>query len=63
MITTSELTAHLEGTFGARLDIARRAYDREPTVENEIRKFEAQRTYDTIYGIVYEFNEANTQGA
>jgi len=60
MITTSALCAHLEGTFGARLDIARRTYDREPTVENEIRKFEAQRAYNTVYGILYEFEEANS---
>ena len=60
MITTSELTAHLEGTFSARYDIAKRNFERQPTEENRIKYYEAQRTYDTIFGIVYEFNEANT---
>ena len=63
MITTSELTAHLEGTFSARYDIAKRNFERDPTEENRIKYYEAQRTYDTLYGILYEFDEANTQGA
>ena len=63
MITTSELTAHLEGTFSARYSIAETNYDRFPTEDNYIRMVEAKRTLDTIVGIVYEFNEANTQGA
>ena len=60
MITTSELTAHLEGTFKARRDIAERRYFGHPTEENLARLEEANETWNTIYGIVYEFNEANT---
>jgi len=63
MIPTSELTAHLEGTFSARYDIAKRNFDRDPSAENRTKLYEAQRTLDTITGIVYEFNEANTTGA
>ena len=63
MITTSELTAHLEGTFSARYSIAETNYDRNPTQENYIRMEEARKAFDTVYGVIYEFNEANTQGA
>ena len=63
MITTSELTAHLEGTFSARYSIAETNYDRNPTQENYIRLEEARKAFDTVYGVIYEFNEANTQGA
>ena len=63
MITTSELTAHLEGTFSARYSIAETNYDRNPTQENYIRMEEARKAFDTVYGAIYEFNEANTQGA
>lgn len=59
MITTSELTAHLEGTFKARYDIAQREYNRDPNTEKSIRLEEAERTYNTVYGILYEFDEAN----
>ena len=58
-ITTSELTAHLEGTFKERYDIAKRNWDRSHTEEHRIVLQEAQRTYDTVYGILYEFDEAN----
>lgn len=60
MITTSELTAQLEGTFKARYDIAKRNFERDPTEENRIKYYEAQRTYDTLYAIIYEFDEANS---
>ena len=60
MITTSELTAHLEGTFSARYSIAETNYDRNPTQENYIRLEEARKAFDTVYGVIYEFNEANT---
>lgn len=60
MITTSELTAHLEGTFSARYSIAETNYDRNPTQENYIRMEEARKAFDTVYGVIYEFNEANT---
>lgn len=62
MITTSELMAHLEGTFSARYSIAETNYDREPTTENYIRMQEARKSWDTVYGILYEFSEANTSG-
>ena len=58
-ISVNELTAHLEGTFSARYSIAETNYDRDPTPENYIRMEEARRTYDTIYGILYEFDESN----
>ena len=61
MITTSELTAHLEGTFTARLEIAQREAWADPSIPNQIRMEEAKKTYDTLYGILYEFEEANTQ--
>ena len=59
MITTSELTAHLEGTFSARYSIAETNYDREPTQENYLLMQAAKEAYDTVYGIIYEFDEAN----
>ena len=60
MITTSELTAHLEGTFHGRLEAAKRAVEYNPSDENRIRLSEIQQAYDLIYGIIYQFNEANT---
>ena len=60
MITTSELTAHLEGTFEGRLEVAKRIVQYDPSRENQIRLEEAQRAYDTVFGVIYEFNEANT---
>ena len=62
MITTSELTAQLEGVFEARYNIAKRNFERDPSIENRIKFYEAQRTYDTVYGVIYEYNEANSQG-
>lgn len=62
MITTSELMAHLEGTFEARYDIAKRNWDRAHTEENRIVLQEARKAYDTVYGILYEFSEANSSG-
>lgn len=62
VITTSELTAQLEGTFSARYDIAKRVFEDDPTEENRIKYNEAKRAYDTVYGIIYEFDEANSQG-
>lgn len=62
MITTSELMAQLEGTFEARYNIAKNNFNRDPSQENRIRFYEAQRAYDTVYGILYEFSEANTSG-
>lgn len=59
MISVNELTAHLEGTFSARYSIAETNYDREPTQENYIRMEEARRAYDTVYGIIYQFDESN----
>ena len=60
MITTSALCANLEGTFEARYNIAKRNFERDPNSENRIKFYEAQRTYDTIYGMLYEFEEANS---
>ena len=60
MITTSALCAHLEGTFEARRDIAQEVYNRDPNTENSIRLEEAERSYNTLYGILYEFEEANS---
>lgn len=60
MISTNELTAQLEGTFKARYDIAKRNFERDPTEENRIKFYEAQRAYDTVFGIIYEFDEANS---
>jgi hypothetical protein len=60
MITTSALTAHLEGTFEARLEIAQRNWKRSHTEEHRIALQHARETYDTIFGILYEFDEANT---
>ena len=60
MITTNELTAHLLGTFEARVEIAQRAYNRDPSPEHLRGLIHAEETYNTIYGIVYEFDEANS---
>lgn len=60
MITTSELTAQLEGVFEARYEIAKRNWDRLHSEEHRIELQAAKRAYDTVYGIIYEFNEANT---
>ena len=60
MITTSALCANLEGTFEARYNIAKRNFERDPNSENRIKFYEAQRTYDTIYGMLYEFEKANS---
>ena len=61
MITTSELTAHIEGTFTARLEIAQEVYNRDPNTENSIRLEEAERTYNTLYGILYQFDASNEE--
>ena len=60
MISTSALCAQLEGTFEARYNIAKTNFNRDPSEENRIKFYEAQRTYDTVYGILYEFEEANS---
>jgi len=59
MISTSALCAQLEGTFEARYNIAKNNFNRDPSEENRIKFYEAQRAYDTVYGILYEFGEAN----
>ena len=61
MISVNELTAHLEGTFSARYSIAETNYDRNPTQENYLLMQEARKAYDTVYGIIYEFDESNSQ--
>ena len=60
MISTSALCAQLEGTFEARYNIAKTNFNRDPSEENRIKFYEAQRTYDTVYGILYEFEESNS---
>ena len=60
MITTSALTAHLEGTFKERYEIACRVAWADPSIPNQIRLEEAKKAWDTIFGILYEFDEANT---
>jgi hypothetical protein len=62
MISTNELTAHILGTFEGRLEIAKRNHDRDPTEKNQLLLNVAEETYNTLYGIVYEFDEANSQG-
>jgi hypothetical protein len=59
MISTSALCAQLEGTFEARYNIAKNNFNRDPSEENRIKFYEAQRAYDTVYGILYEFGESN----
>ena len=60
MISVNELTAHLEGTFSARYSIAETNYDRNPTQENYLLMQAAKQAYDTVYGIIYEFDESNS---
>jgi hypothetical protein len=60
MITTSALTAHLEGTFRERYEIAKRVLAVDFSRPNQIRMEEAKKALDTIEGILYEFDEANT---
>lgn len=59
MISTNELTAHLLGTFEGRLEVAKRNFERDPSAENQLLLNVAEETYNTVYGIVYEFDEAN----
>ena len=60
MITTSALTAHLEGTFRERYDIACRVAWADPSIPNQIRLEEAKKTLETVEGILYQFDESNT---
>lgn len=60
MISTSALCAHLEGTFHGRLESAKRAVEYNPSDENRIRLSEIQQAYDLVYGMLYEFEEANS---
>ena len=60
MITTSALCAHLEGTFEARYNIAKDNYNRNQNDENYFRLQEAAKAYDTVYAIIYEFEESNS---
>ena len=62
MIQTSEMTAHLEGIFQARLDIAQRRAWADPSIQNQVRLEEATKTHETIFGILYQFEESNSQG-
>ena len=62
MISVNELTAHLEGTFAGRLEVAKRNWDRSHTDQHRIELQCAQNAYDTVYGILYQFDESNRQG-
>ena len=60
MISTQALCAQLEGTFEARYNIAKNNYNRNQSDENYFRLQEAAKAYDTVYGIIYEFEESNS---
>ena len=62
MISVNELTAHLEGTFEGRVKVAERMFLYDPSEVNQVRLDEARRAYDTVYGILYQFDESNSQG-
>ena len=60
MIRTSELCAHLDGTFRERYEIAKRVLATNFSTPNKIRMEEAKKSLETIEGILYQFEESNT---